>query len=145
MTTSFLAKYGLWALITGASRGLGAEFARQCAERGLNVILVATNADLLKKQADLIKNDYGVEVRTIVFDLSREDVLQAITPVTDPLEVGLLINNGGSGRTASSTAGRGPAASPRSRSSAGRTCEAAARQRQSRVDSGSSLRQKNGR
>ena len=95
MTTSFLERYGPWALITGASRGLGAEFARQCAERGLNVILVATNANLLKKQSDSIKKDYGVEVYTIVFDLSREDILQAITTVTDSLEVGLLINNAG--------------------------------------------------
>jgi short-subunit dehydrogenase len=95
MTASFSAKYGPWALITGASRGLGAEFARQCAERGLNTILVATNADLLKAQADSIKKDYGVEVKTIVLDLSREDILQEITPVTDSLEVGLLVNNAG--------------------------------------------------
>jgi hypothetical protein len=95
MTTSFSARYGPWALITGASRGLGAEFARQCAERGLNTILVATNADLLKSQADSIRKDYGVEVRTIVLDLSREDILQEITPVTDSLEIGLLVNNAG--------------------------------------------------
>ena len=95
MTISFAAKYGPWALITGASRGLGAEFARQCAERGLNTILVATNADLLKAQADSIKKDYGVEVKTIVLDLSREDILPEITPVTDSLEIGLLVNNAG--------------------------------------------------
>jgi len=82
-------------LITGASRGMGAEFARQCAERGLNTILVATNADLLKTQADSIKKDYGVEVKTIICDLSREDILQEITPVTDSLEIGLLVNNAG--------------------------------------------------
>jgi len=61
MTIPFAVKYGPWALITGASRGLGAEFARQCAERGLNVILLATNAELLKTQADSIKKNYGVE------------------------------------------------------------------------------------
>jgi short-subunit dehydrogenase len=82
-------------LITGASRGLGAEFARQCAERGLNTILVATNADLLQAQADSIKNDYGVEVKTIVLDLSREDILQEIIPITDSLEISLLVNNAG--------------------------------------------------
>ena len=92
-TTSFSARYGPWALITGASRGLGAEFARQCAEQGLNTILVATNADLLKKQADSIKKDYGVEAKTIVLDLSWEDILQEITPVTDSLKIGLLVNN----------------------------------------------------
>jgi hypothetical protein len=95
MTVSFQAKYGPWALITGASRGMGAEFARQCAERGLNTILVATNAELLQTRADSIIKGYGVEVRTIVLDLSREDFLQAITPVTTSLEIGLLINNAG--------------------------------------------------
>jgi short-subunit dehydrogenase len=95
MTTSFSSKYGPWALITGASRGLGAEFARQCAGRHLNVILVATNKDLLKGQAEAIRQDYGVEVKTITVDLGREDILTEITPVTDPLEVGLLVNNAG--------------------------------------------------
>jgi uncharacterized protein len=95
MTASFSSKYGPWALITGASRGLGAEFARQCAERRLNTILVATNGDLLKAQADAIRKDYGVEVKTIAVDLGREDILKEITPVTDPLEIGLLVNNAG--------------------------------------------------
>jgi len=95
MTVSFKAKYGPWALITGASRGFGAEFARQCAERGLNTVLVATNAELLQARADSIKKDYGVEVRTIVLDLSCEEFLPDITPVTGSLEIGLLINNAG--------------------------------------------------
>ncbi len=82
-------------MITGASRGLGAEFARQCAERGLNVVLIATNEELLKTQADVIKRDYKVEVKTITLDLSRENFLQEITPVTDSLEIGLLVNNAG--------------------------------------------------
>jgi len=95
MSLSFSSRYGPWALITGASRGLGAEFARQCAERGLNTILVATNSDLLEAQADSIKHDYGVEVKAIVLDLSREEILKEITPATDCLEIGLLVNNAG--------------------------------------------------
>ncbi|MFA5309725.1 MAG: SDR family NAD(P)-dependent oxidoreductase [Dehalococcoidales bacterium] len=95
MTKSFSSKYGPWALITGASRGLGAEFARQCAGRGLNLVLIATNADLLNAQADAIRKDCGVQVKTIVLDLSREDILPEITPVTDSLEIGLLVNNAG--------------------------------------------------
>jgi hypothetical protein len=95
MDNSFSSKYGPWALITGASRGLGAEFARQCAERGLNVVLIATNEELLKTQADSIKRNYKVEVKTITLDLSRDNFLQEITPVTDSLEIGLLVNNAG--------------------------------------------------
>jgi len=82
-------------LITGASRGLGAEFARQCAERGLNVILIATNADLLRAQADSIRSLYGVEARTVALDLGREDILKDLPAVTDSLEIGLLVNNAG--------------------------------------------------
>jgi uncharacterized protein len=92
---SFTSKYGPWALITGASRGLGAEFARQCAERGLNVILLATNTELLKATAESIKHDFNVAVKTITLDLSREDILTEITPVTDSLKIGLLVNNAG--------------------------------------------------
>jgi len=95
MKPSFSAKYGPWAFITGASRGLGAEFARQCAERGLNVILVATNTEMLKAQSESIQKDFGVQTRTIALDLSREDILQHITPITGSLEVGLLVNNAG--------------------------------------------------
>ena len=95
MLTSFSSRYGPWALITGASRGLGAEFARQCAERGLNVILIATNADLLRAQADSIRSLYGVEARTVALDLGREDILKDLTAVTDSLEIGLLVNNAG--------------------------------------------------
>lgn len=95
MPTSFKDKYGKWALVTGASKGLGLEFARQCAERGLNIVLVARSTELLNEEADNISKTYGVETLTIPLDLSREDILDAITPVTDSLEIGMLINNAG--------------------------------------------------
>jgi uncharacterized protein len=95
MSSSFKTRYGPWALITGASRGMGAEFARQCAGRGLNLVLIATNTELLITNAGSLKNNYGVEVKTIVLDLSREDILEEITPVTNSLEIGLLVNNAG--------------------------------------------------
>ncbi len=98
MTASFAEKYGPWALITGASKGLGAEFAHQCAKRGLNTILVARSGELLDDLAGQIKEAYKVEVKTIVLDLSRPDILDVITPVTDSLEIGLLINNAGISR-----------------------------------------------
>jgi short-subunit dehydrogenase len=95
MATSFSEKYGPWALVTGASRGLGAEFARQCAGRGLNVALVATNADLLRSRADELERDYGIETRTVAVDLGREDILSQLAPVIGSVEVGLLVNNAG--------------------------------------------------
>jgi short-subunit dehydrogenase len=53
---------------------------------------------LLQARADALKKEYGVEVRTIALDLSREDILPEITPVTDSLEIGLLVNNAGLSR-----------------------------------------------
>jgi uncharacterized protein len=98
MKPAFSKRYGPWALVTGASRGLGAEFARQCAACGLNTVLIATNAEWLKNQAESISLEYHVEVKTITVDLSREDFLDKVTPVIDPLEIGLLINNAGISR-----------------------------------------------
>ncbi len=95
MAVSFAHKYGPWALVTGASRGLGAEFARQCAARGLNIVLAAKSAALLEAQAEGIRHDYGVAVKTLALDLGREDIMPEIRAVTDGLEVGLLVNNAG--------------------------------------------------
>lgn len=95
MTTSFAERYGPWALVTGASKGLGAAFAHKCAERGLNTVLIARSEDLLREQASAISDAYGVSTKIIPMDLSRPDILDTILPVTDALEVGLVINNAG--------------------------------------------------
>jgi len=91
----FKEKYGPWALITGASRGLGAEFAIECAGRGLNLILVATNETLLRQMKDLIEKSHGVEVRTVALDLGREDILGVLAEAVKGCEIGLLVCNAG--------------------------------------------------
>ncbi len=93
MKAPFKEKYGKWALVTGASKGLGLEFARQCAERGLNIVTIARSAELLREEAEYIKTTYGVGAIPIPLELSREDILDIITPVTDSLEIGLMISN----------------------------------------------------
>jgi short-subunit dehydrogenase len=92
---SFVAKYGPWALITGASRGFGAEFARQLAARGFNLVLAARSEDQLKALAQVLEREYNITVKIITIDLSREDLIDQITKVTDSLEIGLLVNNAG--------------------------------------------------
>ncbi|MFC1671318.1 SDR family NAD(P)-dependent oxidoreductase [Spirochaetota bacterium] len=95
MNKAFLEKYGPWAIITGASKGLGEEFAYQCANAGLNLVLVDIDGDLLKDREELIEKKYGVRVRSIALDLSRGDILDVIKPYTESIEVGLLVNNAG--------------------------------------------------
>ncbi len=94
-------KYGPWALITGASAGIGAEFARQLSEEGLNLILVARRKDRLDELAAELKAKNHVEVKTLPVDLARPDFMSSIRPAVQSLEVGFLINNAGFGMTGS--------------------------------------------
>ena len=91
----FRTRYGPWALVTGASAGIGAEFARQLAGLGLNLVLVARREALLRDLAGRLTAEFGVEVRPVVCDLAATDFLSAIAAVTDALEIGLLVNNAG--------------------------------------------------
>jgi len=89
---NFREKYGAWALVAGASEGMGAEFARQLALRGLNLVLVARRGDVLSRvRADL--EALGVEVKTVAVDLATPDALTTVISATAGLEIGLLVYN----------------------------------------------------
>jgi short-subunit dehydrogenase len=95
-TEDFTARYGPWALITGAARGLGTEFARLCAARGLSLVLADRLEDELRAVAERISQESGaVAVRTVCCDLAQPGFLEAIRAATDGLEIGLLICNAG--------------------------------------------------
>jgi len=91
----FKQKYGPWALITGASSGIGMEFARQLAERGLNLALVARREDKLKSLATELADKFTIEIKVIIADLSRDDFLPNLKNAVSSLEIGLLVNNAG--------------------------------------------------
>lgn len=86
--------YGPWAVIAGGSEGVGASFARQLAESGLNLVLLARNPGPLEETAEAART-YGVTVRTLAVDLVDPDALKRIREVTDDIEVGLLVFNAG--------------------------------------------------
>ena len=90
-------KYGPWALITGASSGLGAEFVRQLAERGLNCALVARRRDRMEALSEEVRQAHGIQTRVIDADLTDAGACQAIAEQTSELDVGLLVNNAGYG------------------------------------------------
>jgi short-subunit dehydrogenase len=91
----FAARYGPWALIAGASEGTGASFARQLAEAGLNLVLVARRQAPLDKLASELREAHGVECVTASINLAAGDATQALLDVAGGREVGLLILNAG--------------------------------------------------
>ena len=99
MTDKFAERYGPWALITGASSGIGREFARQTAARGLNVALVARRAERLAALADELAMRHAIDTRVVAVDLCYDDFLDPIRAATTDLEIGLLVNSAGFSRT----------------------------------------------
>lgn len=89
-------RFGPWALITGASSGIGKEFALQVASSGINVVLVARREKQLVEVATDISRTCGVEHRVVVADLSVEGCIAKIADATRDLEIGLVISNAGS-------------------------------------------------
>jgi short-subunit dehydrogenase len=90
------ARYGPWALVAGASEGLGAAFAHAAAARGLHVALVARRAEVLEQVAAAIRKQHGVETRQIVADLSEASAPERIVGELAELEIGMLISNAAS-------------------------------------------------
>jgi uncharacterized protein len=88
-------KYGPWAVVTGASSGIGTAFAQQLGERGFNLVLVARRKEVLEKLANQIEQKNRVKVKVISVDLFTDNFMDKIRAVTDSLEIGLLINNAG--------------------------------------------------
>ena len=90
-------RFGPWALITGASSGIGKEFARQIAASKINVVLVARREALLKEAGVEFSKGYGVEHRVVVLDVSQEDFIGQLASATDDLDIGVVVSNAGTG------------------------------------------------
>ena len=93
MSTSFTARYGPWAVVAGASEGLGAAFAASLAARGVSLLLLARRAELLAEVAERLRASANVEVRTEACDLGRPDLAGVLEAMTRDIEVGVAVYN----------------------------------------------------
>jgi short-subunit dehydrogenase len=91
MSDEFAKRYGPWALVAGASDGVGAAFADALASRGLNVVLLARRQTVLDEVATGIRDRHGVETRTLAVDLASSGAAAAVAEGTADLEVGFLV------------------------------------------------------
>lgn len=95
--SDFRDSYGPWALILGASEGLGEAYAREAAQRGLNVALVARRSNEVRAKAEEIATEFGVETRAITADVGAEDLLQVLEATIGDVTVGLVVYNATAG------------------------------------------------
>ena len=86
-----------WALVTGASAGIGAEFCRQLAGRGYSLVLVARRSDRLEELSDTIKQQHAIDCLVLPLDLARDGASRTIesTLADASIEVEFLVNNAG--------------------------------------------------
>lgn len=89
-------KYGDWAIVTGASSGIGLELAKQLADAGFNLIINSRNEERLHKAEQSLKKA-GTLIKSVVADLSANEGVTEIIRASTGLTIGLLINNAGFG------------------------------------------------
>ncbi len=87
---SFAEKYGPWALVAGASDGVGAAFAEHLATQGVDVVLLARRQHALDEVAARIADRTGRQTRTLAVDLADSDAASRIAAATADLDIGFL-------------------------------------------------------
>jgi hypothetical protein len=94
---SLAERYGEWALVTGASSGIGVEFARALAREGFSLVLTARREERLRALADELEKRFNVSTRTVGIDLADADGPDRLAEAVRDLEIGVLVNNAGLG------------------------------------------------
>ena len=92
-----LARYGSWALVTGASDGIGREMAVSLAKAGLHLVLVARRQSLLQHVADDLSERHDIQTRILDMDLSLNGSVRTLVNETNDLDIGLLVACAGFG------------------------------------------------
>ncbi|KAM5137810.1 inactive hydroxysteroid dehydrogenase-like protein 1 [Mantella aurantiaca] len=94
--TKHIRQYGEWAIVTGATSGIGKAYAEELASHGINIILISRSPEKLKKVSEAITETYRVKTRFIVADFSLgREVYPHIKEALRNVDVGILVNNAG--------------------------------------------------
>ncbi|XP_065776711.1 very-long-chain 3-oxoacyl-CoA reductase-B-like [Muntiacus reevesi] len=92
----WLRAHGAWAVVTGATSGIGKAYAHELARRGLNVVLISRDLSKLKHEAKEIERLYGKSTRVIQVDFTGGlEIYETIEEGLKDLEIGVLVNNVG--------------------------------------------------
>jgi len=86
-------RYGPWAVVAGASEGIGRAYAHALAEKGLDLVLIARRPEPLEEEAALLRRRHRVKVETVSLDLGGADLAQRFTAALEGKEIGLLVYN----------------------------------------------------
>jgi len=89
----FAERYGVWALVAGASEGLGAAYAHALSARGMKLVLVARRTGPLEDLAEDVRRTSGVEVRCYEGDLASASFLESLLASCADLDLGLVVCN----------------------------------------------------
>ncbi len=88
-------RYGPWAMVLGASEGVGSAFVEMLAAQGLNVLLISRRQQVIDEVAAKAESDFGIQTRTLALDLFAPDAMEQLIAATADLEVGFLVNCAG--------------------------------------------------
>lgn len=88
-------RLGQWAVVTGATDGIGKAYAEELGRRGFSIVLISRSQEKLDDVAKAVESKYGVQTKTIAADFSSLDIYSSIEDGLRGLEIGVLVNNVG--------------------------------------------------
>ncbi|CAL4113816.1 unnamed protein product, partial [Meganyctiphanes norvegica] len=89
-------RFGQWAVVTGASDGIGKAYVHKLAARGMNVVLIARNKDKLDRVAQYVRSEYGIETSVVIADFGDgQSIYGNIAKELEGKDIGVLVNNVG--------------------------------------------------
>eukprot|EP00795_Rhopilema_esculentum_P013103 gene13103-3890_t len=91
----FRSRYGEWAVVTGASEGIGERYCIELAKRGMNIVLISRSLSKLQKVAAKIEEFPGIKAKIITADFNDDECYKRIEDELANLEIGVLVNNVG--------------------------------------------------